>query len=490
MRGRNRRRGQALVPVLFIVVILTAFAVTVSGTARREVRAAGNYLKEAQAHFIARGAVEYALAELQQSTGGGITPPQLAAPPDTDANGWTQLGDGWYKVEVIDTASRVNINTASFAMLVKLPAFQANRELAAALVDWRDADDVPGSTSVGTAPPSPMSTTDPVTGAETDHYQGLVPPYEAKNAPFDTVDELLLVAGFTPAVLYGPPAVEEPPAASLGARMATGTRQGDGGAGGAGTPDSEQPAVDTSASETPLVELITTLSRELNVASDGTPRVNVKTASQQDMQSRLGISASLANALVQARGDNGANIRSIADLLNIPGFTRQVMQQIGDKVTVTDAQQRNGVININTAPPEVLATIPGADETIYNAVVDYRSGGQTFTGLNDLFRITSLNRQQLQVLVDHVCTKSSVYLVRVRVRMPGSRGVHAVQALVEVAPPQTGTPGGQVSPGSPSTAQPQSPRILQWREVPRRPGWSSWTSAGASTSTGGILGVP
>lgn len=133
MRGRNRRRGQALVPVLFIVVILTAFAVTVSGTARREVRAAGNYLKEAQAHFIARGAVEYALAELQQSTGGGITPPQLAAPPDTDANGWTQLGDGWYKVEVIDTASRVNINTASFAMLVKLPAFQANRELAVGL---------------------------------------------------------------------------------------------------------------------------------------------------------------------------------------------------------------------------------------------------------------------------------------------------------------------------------------------------------------------
>ncbi len=57
-----------------------------------------------------------------------------------------------------------------------------------AILDWRDED---GETREG--------------GAENEYYNMLDPgpPYNAKNAPFDSVEELLLVKGVTAAVLYG-----------------------------------------------------------------------------------------------------------------------------------------------------------------------------------------------------------------------------------------------------------------------------------------------
>lgn len=427
---RTPERGQALVPVLFIVLIMTAFAVTVSTTARRETRSASNYLRETQQYYIARGAINYALAQLQETTQGGTTLPQWTPPPDTDANGWTQLGDGWYKVEIVDTASRININTADILQLSAI--FSSESAIAASIVDWRDRDDQP-TVVEGDAGGA---------GAETDYYQALNPPYAAKNAPFDTVEELLLVRGVTPEILYG------------ASDVSVSTLEED--------PDSERP----------LVDLLTTYSKERNVSSDGTPRLNIKTASQPELQSRLGLSAQLAQRLIENRGNNGANLSSISDLLDIPGFTRQIMQQIGDKITVRDGEFRNGLININTAPAAVLATIPNVEEETVAAVLRARQGGTTFTGLHDLFRLTSLNRQQLQTLVDNVCTKSSVYLIRVRVRMSGSTKVYAAQALVELAPPpQEGAqPGGVAQPPQ------QTARILQWREVGRTPGWSSWSA--------------
>lgn len=490
-RARRKRAGQALVPVLFVVIILTAFAVTLATVAKREARSSSTFMAETQQYLAARGAVNLVAAELQAATAGGVTPPQLTPPEDTDANGWSQLGDAWYKVDIIDTASRLNINTADGATLAKLPTLQNNLDLAAAIIDWRDTDDNPGTVRSGGSVGQ---------GAESDYYQSLRPPYNAKNAPFDTVDELLLVRGMTPQMLYGGATTDTTNQNGNGTvvgviQRGAKTRQTP----GSGGQNSGQPAVDTSQSTTPLAELITTYSRELNVASDGTKRVNIRTANAQALQ-QTGMSRQLANSLVQARGNNGANITSISDLMNIPGFTRQVMQQIGDKLTVTDAQYRNGVVNINSAPAEVLATLPGVDQTIYNTVIQARQNGTVFTGLNDIFSLTQLSRTQIQALVNNVCTKSTTYLLRVRVRTAGSQKVYAAQALIELAAAQpqqstgtTGTAAGtqQSQTTDTATAQTQVPTILQWREVPRTPGWSGWTPPPnyyTSSTLGGTVG--
>ena len=473
---RRTCRGQALVPVLFVVFILTAFAVTVTTSSRRETRSSGAFLRETQANFIARGAIRYAAAALQEGTGGGTTPPQLSIPPETDSNGWTQLGDGWYKLEVIDTTSRVNINTATIQSLAKLPGL-LNTNIPACIIDWRDEDDTPTAGQNGT-------------GAESDFYQSQNPPYSVKNQPFDTIDELLLVSGINPAILYGSPGsqtgsggVLESPLTAPGT-----TRQTPGGGQNPPQEEPEGPPVDTSASPIPLAELITTYSKELNVDFEGAKRVNISSADAQALQG-AGFPQQIAQRIVEARQQTP--FTSVADLLNVQGVTRQIMQQVGDKVTITDEQFRNGVLNINSASDEAMATIPGVDATVYNAVIEARRGGMVFNGLNDLFQLTSLNRRQLQALLDHVCTKSSVYLVRVKVRMPGSRRVLASQALIELAPPppdETQAQPGQTPPSQPAQQPAQGPVILQWREVSRTPGWSSWAPAPDYFGMGGAIG--
>ena len=130
------------------------------------------------------------------------------------------------------------------------------------------------------------------------------------------------------------------------------------------------------------------------------------------------------------------------------------MQQIADFVSVDDLQYHPNLVNINTAPAEVLATIPGMDHTTLNAILDFRQGGQSFQTLGDFFALQGVTRQEFQNVIASICTKSSIYRIRVKVMIPGQQNVYAVTAMVQL------TDNG--------------PQILQWRETPRVPGWAYW----------------
>jgi type II secretory pathway component PulK len=438
------------------MVILVSVAVTLTLRVRGDNRTSAAAVAQAQAHWIARGAVTSMAAQLAQLSNGGAVAPELAPPPDTDANGWTRAGDGWYRIEAIDTSARLNVNLASTASLSLLPVLRDDPSLACAIVDWRDSNETPEAYNGSQ-------------GAESDTYQALPRPYSAKNAPLDTLGELLLLRGFTAGMLYGP-------AGGAGSMADAGSDLADTLAG------TRQQAVEATEATPPLCELLTTYSRERNVDATGAQRTNILTAAADTLVSRLGIARTLADRLVQRRSQTGADgVKNVSDLLNVPGFTRTVMQSIGDKVTVTDEPFRPGVVNVNLAPTEVLAALPGVDQPVLSALMTARQGGTTFAGLNDVFQLTTLNRQQLQVLIDNLCAKSSVYLVRVRVRMPGLAMPYVVEALVDLpAAEATTTPEA----GADAQVAPPPGRVLQWREVARNPGWSSWRSAGRA-STGG-----
>ena len=501
-----KNRGQALIPVLFVVLILTALAVTMTTTAHREVRAAANQINDTQQYLIARGAIQYAAASLMQATNGGCTYPQLTPPPDTDSNGWTQIGDGWYKVDIIDTSSRVNINIADAATLAKLPPCQTDPSLAANIIDWRDTDDNP-------------TTIQGVTGSESDYYQGLSPAYSAKNAPFDSIEELLLVKGFTPQLLYGvngqiptlPVSEVDANGNPISTTRAAKSRQAAGGAGqGAST------AIDTTASTTPFSELITTYSKEINYAADGTKRLDVKTASTATLTTLLtnaGVTARDARTLLNTFASQKANVTSLGDLLGktdgaggqlVAPWSRAILQKVADNLTVGAAATNDGVLNINTAAPEALATLAGMDQTLYALILQLRQQNTTFTTVNDLFTGSTFTAAQLKTLYGKVCAKSSVYLIRVKVRMSGSARTYAAQAVVELAAPNAATTGqtasqvAQSASNSSSTSAatpppPVLPSLLQFREVPRSPGWTSWLRAPSlytNGSSGGSIGSP
>jgi general secretion pathway protein K len=59
-------------------------------------------------------------------------------------------------------------------------------EIVDSIKDWIDSDDIPTGS-----------------GAESAYYSSLDPPYKAKNAPFDCIEELLMVKGITKEIFYG-----------------------------------------------------------------------------------------------------------------------------------------------------------------------------------------------------------------------------------------------------------------------------------------------
>ncbi|MBX9626288.1 MAG: general secretion pathway protein GspK, partial [Gemmataceae bacterium] len=111
----------------------------------------------------------------------------VAAAPDGSGSFQQRYG------AVVDEGGRLNVNaliaqdTAGqvlYDALMKLPGMTA--EVADAIVDWVDVDDDQRTS-----------------GAESAYYLGLAQPYRAKNGPLSSLDELLLVKGVTPQLLYG-----------------------------------------------------------------------------------------------------------------------------------------------------------------------------------------------------------------------------------------------------------------------------------------------
>jgi len=134
------------------------------------------------------------MRELSREGGGAPTPAwrfSVVADRDRDPSG---LDNKSIRFGITPESGKLNLNTASEAqiavllteVLSRLPQVDNVTELINALLDWRDADN---DTREG--------------GAESDYYNTLEPPYNAKNGPFDSIEELLLVKGFNAAILYG-----------------------------------------------------------------------------------------------------------------------------------------------------------------------------------------------------------------------------------------------------------------------------------------------
>ena len=189
MNIRNNK-GIALVITLLVLTLLIVVILEFSQGMRVEARAAANFRDDIKAYYLARSGVTFAIAMLEDDN-------------KTDQNYdslnelWAQkippipLGDGFVSVEITDEDSRINVNkmstgfgtvngeTMRLFMVRFLKQFELEEDIADSIADWTDTDD---------------SERIPV-GAESNYYQSLEDPYEAKNKPFDSIQELRLIKG-------------------------------------------------------------------------------------------------------------------------------------------------------------------------------------------------------------------------------------------------------------------------------------------------------
>lgn len=247
---------------------------------------------------------------------------------------------GEFRPGLTDEASKLNVNALGDANLEKLP--RVTPALAAALLDFLDEDDLPRPE-----------------GAEQDYYNGLPRPYIIRNGPLASLDELLLVRGFTAELVHGSVAARE---------------------GGGEAP----PVVGEARPARGLSQFLTIASYDPDTADDGSYRINFN--SPEAVLPEVALPPAFTNFLT-ALLTNGITLSHAADLLeatlpvkDAKGVETEITSGIGkaelalvlDRFTASAELQTDGLINVNTASTTVLATLPGVDDALAEAIVSAR----------------------------------------------------------------------------------------------------------------------
>jgi general secretion pathway protein K len=346
----RKQRGIALITAIWVLAVLVILVGGFAAMVHGDVAIARNYGEIARARWAARSGLRVAEAAMVNPE----TPFTLGTETAlvfTPADGDDTLAGMTYQATVTDEAGRINLNTATAETL----AVYFTPDVVDAIIDWRDDDDTPRSD-----------------GAEDDYYMSLDPPYHCRNGAFATVHELRLVKGVTQALLDAP--------------------MGDGG-----------PKLD---------DLLTVSSHDANTDATGKARVNVKTASKEALTQALGdvLKAPEIDAIIKQRGT--MPFTSPADLLRVPGLAKTTVAQIFDRVTTSDAKDRAGLVNINTAPAEVLAAVPGLDAATAQTIVTTRAAqGEPFKDVGALLAVDGLGDEAFMKAADTLTARSQTYRI-------------------------------------------------------------------------------
>ena len=193
-RDTSSQSGIALMLVLWVLTILMVIVFSFSFMARTETYATLSFKGGIERKFIAEAGIERGIMELFFRQAFKQQTVELEGLGVWKADGTPyqgQMGDGYYTVRITDESGKVDINQVSDVVLKNLfvnAGIQAETadSIVDAIMDWKDPDDLTR-----------------LHGAESDYYMSLQNPYKAKNADFDTLEELLLVKGVTSDILYG-----------------------------------------------------------------------------------------------------------------------------------------------------------------------------------------------------------------------------------------------------------------------------------------------
>ena len=182
MRGapRSRQQGVALVLVIWLATLLTVVCASFVFSARSDALVVANSVSMARAEAAADAGVMRAVWETYRIDNAPEMWRRDGKPREMAFDGAS------LRVEMRDESARIDINTASDALLrgllvsVGLPDEEATR-LVDAIADWRDADSLKRPN-----------------GAEESDYQAAGLSYRPANAPFQAIEEIQLVLGMRP----------------------------------------------------------------------------------------------------------------------------------------------------------------------------------------------------------------------------------------------------------------------------------------------------
>ena len=358
-----RPRAFILVAVLILILLISMVAMSLLFRLKAENRASAAGTGAEQAWAAAMSGIEQALRvaaaarpgftdwrneprtfrdQLVSDDGSDRWFFTVYSPPDEEALGELRFG-------LTDESSKYNVNLPGLTNLTSFPHLTAQQ--LAALQDFLDPDDSPRPE-----------------GAEQEYYSGLPQPYAPRNGPLATFEELLLIRGFTPAVLYGEDANRN---------WILDPNENDG---------DERPPADNNDGrlDLGLQPLVTVVSYDVNEDNHRLPRTNLNGDSARLPEAAF--PAALTNYLAALR-TNQIKLNHPADLLEAKltikdtsgretelasGIGKEELPLVLDLLTATSARRMEGLINLNTASIAILATLPGIDEPLAERILSTR----------------------------------------------------------------------------------------------------------------------
>ena len=418
---RSRHRGTILLIAMWVMVILGVVVIIYAGQMRTELLASSNRASANIASTVELGAEQYVLASVDNIDGEAdyvLNLPGEALQignPQQQQGGYFWLmrpaaNEQTYEFGITDECSKLNLNYANATEIIQLPGM-AN-PVCDSIVDWVDTD-------------SNSTNND---GAETSYYQSLSEPYSAKNQPMETVEELRLVQGVDDSVLFGIDHNRNGVIES--GEMAQGSMP--------------QSSTGISANRG-IYPFVTVFSTEPNTDMQGNPRINVNAlatgaggrntvagggrnggggraaggggggttsaAGQQLLKVLTGaMSASKAQAAVTAAQNNGpfANIFDFATKANL---TVQDLTPVSDKLSFLTgtATTSPGMINVNTAPREVLMTLPGIQQNDVDALISERQREDTSSTASIMWVAQALPMNRAAKIGKYLTNRSFIY---------------------------------------------------------------------------------
>jgi len=423
----SRRRAMVLPIVIWCVAVAALITSATQLGCYRQAVMGREAMSKVQARWAARAGVETVIAIMEYYGENPDPDSAFAMVNDLEDNAVDELSTGSFEIyhEIdgaiypgpFDEHSRMNINAVSRAQLYNMDDVGL---LADAIVDWRDTND-----------------DEEMSGAESRSYLGRSNiNYQPRNANFRSVPELEMVLGVWPKEVRGEDW-------NLNNRLDPNENDGD-----ASFPDDNADGV----LDYGLAGLFTARTRPYPQTLAGEDRLDLKTATAEEVVERTGLSQQQATQLVEsAKQSNfyveqlistplgqqaqqpttstsrGRSGRSSAGRTQTPAAQQsatlkpeQLDNVLRECVTQAPKPGDAGRVNINTVSKRVLEQVYGLEPKVAQRIIDRRDTSTGITTLGELSRIDGLSPQDAAQMARTMDTQSSVYTITSRGRAPGT----------------------------------------------------------------------
>jgi type II secretory pathway component PulK len=370
---RSKNKGLVIIAVLWMVVVLMVMIAILGRKSRLDMKVCLARTEAVRCKWACRAGIEKAMAVLNEDETENDGLLDLWSDNPEDFND-VMLDQCFFTVRVIDELSKLNINAITKEQLLGLPDMV--EEIADAIIDWRDSDDVPSGA-----------------GVESGYYEGLTYGYMARNGPFKTLRELLLVKDVTEELFYGEDT-------NLNGRLDYNERDGQ-----------ESPPADDGddvldvgwAAYLTCYPSVSNASGAGETSAEQTQSSGTQQQQSGNQQQTPGEQQESSENQQQSSGNQDRS----------SGNTQQTSGNSGE---TSESSQTSAKVNINTASDIVLAALLGGGdqaERTAQEIITYRN--TLAEGIEDVSELTEqgiLSNDVFEQIEDYITTSSDIFTIR------------------------------------------------------------------------------